>query len=222
MEKTKTMKRFLLTAALLAATATTALASSANETVTLRNAGYWTSWYSPANSAGKAMCGMASTINYASGAKAMFMVKYSGETVFVHVYKTSWTIPEGTKIPVWLQFDRAEPLTTTAAGSPGETVGGYVEFTIKPDFTKDFLELFANANAMSIGFQQGSEKPWAVNMSGSREVAESFGKCSNMLRQSSTQPYGNSPSPSQPYGNAPAKPSQPFKDRFPAPQDGGV
>ena len=216
------MKRFLLTAALVAATATTALASSANETVPLRNAGYWTAWYSPANSDGKAMCGMGSTIDYANGAKGMFMVKYSGERIFVHVYKSSWSIPAGTSIPVWLKFDRDEPLTTTAAGNPGENVGSYVEFTIKPDFTKGFLELFANASTMSVGFQQGSEKPWAVNMRGSREVADAFSKCVVTLTPNSTQPYGNSASPSQPYGNAPAKPSQPFKDRFPAPQDGGV
>jgi hypothetical protein len=175
------------------------------------------------------MCGMGSRINYTSGADGLFMVKFSGDDVFVHIFKTSWKIPSGTKIPIWLKFDRGEPLTTTASGGSPEDggIGGFVEFSIKPDFTKDFLGLFANANSMTLGFEQGSENPWAINMTGSREVAESFRKCSLELAQKpgSTQPYGNSGT-TQPYGNKPARPSQPFGTQ-PTPKqqprdDGGI
>jgi opacity protein-like surface antigen len=111
------MKRSLLAAVLLAATATTALAASVNSMVVLRTAGYWTAYYDPSNSGGKPMCGLMSRMEYKSGALGSFMVKYSkGDALFVHLYKSSWSIPEGTEIPVWLQLDTYGPLTATADG----------------------------------------------------------------------------------------------------------
>jgi hypothetical protein len=220
------MKRSLLAAALLAATATTALAASASNSVVLRTAGYWKAYYDPSNSGGKPMCGMVSMIDYTNGATGSFMVKYApGGDLFVDVYKTSWAIPKDTAVPIFLQFDRSAPLTVTALGNPAETYSGsFVQWPIKDDFIKSFIDLFANANSMTLGFQQGSEKPWAINMSGSREVAESFRKCVTMLSQGPSQPYGSS-SPSQPYGGAqPPQPSQPFGGSKPAPKanDGGI
>ena len=204
------MKRTLLAAAMLAATASGALAASANETLTLRSAGYWSAYYDAANSGGQPMCGLLSRMDFKSGASGSFMVKYApGGAVFVHLFKSSWAIPKGTRIPISLKFDNGEPLTTTAGGSPAisGSGGGFVEFEIKEDFTKDFLELFASANTLTVGFGSGSEPPWAVNMIGSRETVDAFGKCVATLaaRTPSTQPYGSS-GPTQPFGNGGAQP----------------
>jgi hypothetical protein len=85
------------------------------------------------------------------------------------------------------------------------------------------LDLFADANAMTMGFKEGSEPPWAINMRGSRETVDSFAKCVIALGQTpgTTQPFGSS-KPSA----TPANPSQPFGGSKPAtttprPRDNG-
>jgi hypothetical protein len=231
MEQAKTMKRSLLAAALLAATATTALAASTtNETpaattpaVTLRTAGLWTSWYSPANSEGQPMCGMGQKIHdYPTGANGSFVVKYApGYDVFVQVFKSGWNIPENARIPISLQFDRVTPLTMTASGRRTAAGSSYVNFEIKPDFVTDFLAMFANADAMTLAFTERSEKPWSLNMSGAREAIEAFTRCRYSLPARGTpQPSSNSGA-TQPYGATPAKPSQPFGPQPTSPAPGG-
>ena len=89
------LKRTLIAAALLAASATTAVAAS--DKLTLRTAGFWEAWYDPSNSDGQAMCGMRTDVsNKADTVVAGFLVKYvPGGHIFVHVFKDSRTIPQG-------------------------------------------------------------------------------------------------------------------------------
>ena len=49
------------------------------------------------------------------------------------------------------------------------SIGSFVELNLGAD--KSFLERFASANSMTLGF---SEKSWSLNMSGSREMTDEF------------------------------------------------
>lgn len=197
------MKRSLLAAALLAATATTAFAASASQEITLRKAGYWSATYYASNSDGNPMCAVKTQSNL-RGDIAIFMIKYETKSgTFVQIAKTSWNIPKDAEIAVTLTFDSA---SSTAIGTPSPT-GKSIQSSISPDFEKDFLNLFASANRMELGFKSGNEKPWIFNMSGSREVSDAFAKCVAVLKERNTQPFSTNPETSQstqPFGAKPA------------------
>ncbi len=75
------------------------------------------------------------------------------------------------------------------------SIGSFVELNLGAD--KSFLERFASANSMTLGF---SEKSWSLNMSGSREVTDEFSKCVVRLVQqgdAAVRLAGNGPT--QPY-----------------------
>ncbi len=55
------------------------------------------------------------------------------------------------------------------------SIGSFVELNLGAG--KSFLERFASANSMTLGFSESNEKSWSLNMSGSREVTDEFSKC---------------------------------------------
>jgi len=80
------------------------------------------------------------------------------------------------------------------------SIGSFVELNLGAD--KSFLERFASANSMTLGF---SEKSWSLNMSGSREVTDEFSKCVVRLGQAAASSKGDAAvrlagnGPTQPY-----------------------
>ena len=225
MEKAKTMKRFLLTTALMMLTATSSLAASVQTpTKTLRAAGYWTAWYVEKNSDSVPMCGMTSEMDVPGGAK--MMIKYSAtDGTFVHIFKSGWRIPDGTRMPVSLVFDDGTPWSTDGAvGGKGVRDAGLVMFSLRSDSIEKFFTEFGEANTMKLNFEQGTERPWTFNMIGSKEVSAAFANCVLAIsKPTSTQPYGNSGT--QPFGKPKPKSTQPFGNpgpKLPQPQDGGV
>jgi hypothetical protein len=193
----------------------------------LQVSGYWKTFYTVANN-GTPLCGMQSDFGQPGAVEASLMVKYAkGDNYFiVHAFKNSWRIPRGVKIPLYLTFDNSPPYTAIGTGiaSNGHS---FVQFEIATEFSKGFLDLFAAANAMTLGFSEGTEPPWTLNMTGSREAVASFARCVITIdppASSSTQPYGNGNRPTQPYGDGVITPkpvpTQPY--RAPAKRDNGA
>jgi hypothetical protein len=225
------MKRSLLAvAALLCATPINA--------EDLKVSGNWRAFRNVLAS-GQPVCGMSSNKDRDSGS---FSLKYFyGNNVLTgQVIKFSWQFPpEGTtpalEIPLTVGVDRNPILSGNAIGYT-QTVKwtdgkNYelptLEFYVKPEKVSidQFLDDLSLANRLWLRFDEGSEKPWVMDMTGSAAVAMVFKACALELiriskagdppatqpygKSKPTQPYGNS-STTQPYGSAPAKPSQPF------------
>lgn len=95
---------------------------------------------------------------------------------------------------------------------------GFVEFAVKEGSEKGFLNLFGDANKMVLGFDQGTQVPFIVNMNGSRAAAVMFARCAKVIDTPEPQPFATPPAP-QPFGNG----STPVKKQDRAkPDDGSI
>jgi len=212
------MKRSLIAAALLAATATITCAED------LKVSGNWRA-YRTVIPSGQPVCGMSSDIN---GGSFQLKYYYGNKALTGQVIKYTWKFPpEGTapiEIPLTVGVDRNPILSGNAIGYT-QTVKwkdgkNYLmptlEFYVTPEKTSldDFLNDLSLANKFWLRFDEGNEKPWVLDMTGSAAVAMVFRACAGELIRISkagdppaTQPYGQS-KPTQPYGNA--APTQPY------------
>ena len=196
------MRRFLLTAAALALLTTAATAAP----TTLYKGGAWETFITT-NVENKSQCVMV-----VLGRGSSLMVKYAGGDIFMQIYKDGWSIPADTKIPGWLQFDNSQRYPMMGAGDMHKPGTGYVEFHVKEGSENGFLDLFAAANKMVLGFDQGTQPPFSVNMNGSRGAALAFGRCAKAIDTPEPQPYAKpAPQAPQPFGK-PTQPTAPVKD----------
>ena len=165
------------------------------------HSGVWTNFSGYGESG--PVCGM----NVQSHDRAIY-IKYFGDKdiLAVQFFKTTWRIPEGTKITVELGFDKNSWGTNeNAYGSTLEKGGmGEIYTEINSDSFADFLEQVAAANTMWVQFPDGNEDRWNANMEGSRNSVNSFLKCIEVMKKVTTQPYAN--------GSKSSQPSQPFSD----------
>ena len=197
------MKRSLLAAAAMLLLATTANAT--NNAKILSRSGAWETYITTSDK-GNPLCGM-----QVFGSNSAMMIKYFvGSEMLIHIYKIGWRIPDGTKIPGYIRFDNGERVEVSGFGgkSTGQSGISYVEFRIKVGAESEFLNEFGAANKMVIGFDEGTQLPFHVNMSGSRTAAGMFGKCMAYIdgkAADAPQPFAKPPTP-QPFGQQPAQP----------------
>ncbi|MDE5446462.1 hypothetical protein GWG65_34900 [Bradyrhizobium sp. CSA207] len=165
------------------------MATTAQAATVLQKSGAWQT-YITKNSDGKPMCGM-----LVLGRGSSLMVKYSsGGEIFIQIYKDGWSIPHGTEIPGYLTFDNSQRFPALRFGSMHKDGTGYVEFTIKAGTEADFIDLSKTARKMVVGFDQGTQLPFEVNMQGSRAAASMFGRCATSIDQiaaDAPQPFAN-------------------------------
>jgi hypothetical protein len=145
---------------------------------------------------GNYVCGM-DIINNAS-TEAIHIKYYTNKpTIFVQVFKTSWRIPQGTKMAAEIGFDKESWGSVDSAY--GETFGegkyrtGVVDIGIAQDSVDNFLENVAASDKMWIKFPDGNEAPWVADMTGSRNSVNAFKACINKIASSGqpTQPFSN-------------------------------
>jgi hypothetical protein len=185
------MKKLLLAATALVA-ATTAQAGEIRD---YYRSGAWTN-YAGVNQDNNLVCGMAIN-NTTMG----IHIKYINDKVIVQLFKTTWRIPNDTKVSVEVAFDRDLWGSVEAWGGtmPSGTGQSYVSFAIAPGSVDHFLEEMAHADKMIVRFPNGNgETPWVANMTGSRNSVTSFKGCSAKIAgKMPSQPFGSQPS--QPY-----------------------
>ena len=175
-------------------------------TQTILTVGGWSA-YSGTSDDGTQLCGI---MTQNTDDSQLFFLKYFlGTTILeADVIKTSWSIPDGTNIPMSLTIGTHTPWTMIGRGS-----GREVTWKFSSDVANEFQKEFEFSNSMELSFQSGTEAPWTFDLSGSYAVFQAFYRCVATI----TSP----PQPTQPYtpqsGPNPAQPSQPFNPG-PAPQ----
>jgi hypothetical protein len=199
------MKRSLLlatAAALLMAT------SPASAFRSLYKGGAWQTYITTSDSDGKPLCGMST-----SGNGATLHVKYTSHAkLFIQIFQDGWSIPPGTAIPGYLIFDKSEKFPAIGTGYKDKDGQSYVEFTIKSGTEIDFMGLVADADKLIVGFDQGTQNPYRVNMTGSRMAAKALGSCADFVDALETAPQPFAKHAPQPFDTKP----QPFNPEQPA------
>jgi hypothetical protein len=186
----------LFTGAVMAMLMTTTPAAASGETV-LHQGPVWRTYITTNTDTGIPLCGM-----QVNGNGSALILKYttSGK-MFMHIFKNGWSIPNGTKIAGYIAFDNSGQFPTVGAGYTKQG-NSLVEFFVKEDTEIDFLNLFKQAKKMIIGFDEGTQPPLTVDMTGSAEAATVFASCSAQIdKLAAQQPFGK-PNNQQPF-NAP-------------------
>lgn len=100
----------------------------------------------------------------------------------VTLYKDSWNIPQGTHVPVSLDFADNEPLIID-----GYDDGKIVDLALPPDATGIFLTLVAQSQQIRFAFPKGREAIWGVALKSVVPQVKAFAGC--MKKQENTQPF---------------------------------
>jgi hypothetical protein len=200
--------RFSALAAALIASASVAHA----QVQTFERSGGWSA-FAGSNDGGTPMCGM--SIIGSNARHAMIKWQLGGSGIFVQLFKQSWNIPPGTKMPIVVQFDRATPFEGVATHRDRTIIevwlqNGSEEGTA--DIFWRFMDQFMAADKMYFSFPGGSENSWVASMDGSEKVGRAFTRCiatyyERYGKQSqphrggdATQPYSGGSEATQPYG----------------------
>jgi hypothetical protein len=200
---------------IVAATAASLLTTAAQaETKVTASAGNWRAWTGKSNESKTPMCGLGIFMSDRS-----FMIKWLNDgdnKIFLHVIKLSWKIPAETEVPIELKYDEDDFTYGGTAWANGDN-GFAINF--QDDFVGKFMREFRAAAHLYLSFPSGNEKPWALDMTGSRAIADVFAGCIQKLagtaptnRRQATQPFGKvqPTAPTQPHGNGKAPlPSRP-------------
>ncbi|MGY8679791.1 hypothetical protein Q2941_18625 [Bradyrhizobium sp. UFLA05-153] len=184
-----------------------ALSGQANA-LDLKVSGYWKAYYAEQNQ----ICGMESHGTMSHGQAAMHIKFIVGQPgLLVQIFKTSWDLPNGVKVPIVIDVDGEPTYEVEATGYSGKETASLVEWRIRPDDAIPFIKRFAAARSMSMRFQNGNEAPWVVNLGGSGAISLVMFRCIAAFGKPATQPYGapQASRPTQPYG-APSTPTQPY------------
>ena len=180
---------------LLATAAVLAFASgAANADVLFGTSGYWTTRMVTQTFNGKPICLMSVDAKSATGATGQTRIKWfpDDNRTIVEIYKSDWRFAAGLQVPMTITFDRAPREGTGSTyiykGQHMVTIG------INND-TDGILEDFANADRLSISFNEGNEGDWVAKMDGSRVALQRFYLCKDMVRDAG---YGTPTSPAAP------------------------
>jgi hypothetical protein len=164
---------------------------------------YWFNYTSKGEKGDDAICGIRTAFTTVKGRLIKSIhVKYyrSSDTVVVQLNKMSWRIPNGTKIPVTVGFDKEIFGETDGTGSTlrdKKSLDGMIQIPVYGmDAVANFLREFGEADHMWIRFRAGTEPLWIADMTGSRDAALKFVDCvidtlpsTNDFQSNDTQPF---------------------------------
>jgi hypothetical protein len=212
-----------LTAAALATTiATTPVAAQVRN---IAGSGSWVAFTGKAND-GKPVCGMTAS-NTTTGRFINIKWFKGNKHLTLQAFAKGWNLPVGVQMPVHVNFDESDERREFVGigNKGGKSTYDFVEFRLHGDFFTDFMEEVGGANRMIITFPDGNELPWAVDMTGSRDISRVFTNCiANTLptpAPQATQPHiGKATQPhsgkaTQPHGTQPSQ-------RRPSPDERGA
>jgi hypothetical protein len=184
------------------------------QTRTIGTFGAWEAFGGTSND-GRPVCGVSTSWQD----RRYFGIKYwqGREHFTIQLIKPSWQIPQGTRIPVALQFDQQSPWTASATGFPGtSTAGAFIEFTVPFGRLENFLREFRLASSAVMSFQSGNEPAWRLTLSGSNAASQAMNDCVRRMGGGGGAGKGApGGGPTQPFGGGT---SQPFSPPGPAPQ----
>jgi hypothetical protein len=180
-----------------------AASRKSNNTVEIKRSGAWTT-FSDVTKKGSKVVGM-----YTSNARSAFYVKYFSDDnrLFVQLFKEGWQFPnDGVDVPFSIKFDDGPTYPADGRARMDQSFA-LVEVSISdPDLAGRFMADLMRANKMTVTFEQGDEKPWVADMTGTRETGTAFmdavkALCPNCTK--TTQPYDATQPSTQPYNTKP-------------------
>lgn len=134
---------------------------------------------------GKSLCSMGTGPRSGSVVKNIVIKQFSGSNhLNITLYKDTWNIPRGTVVVTTIDFMDNKPITLKSYGD-----GKIVDIEIPKEGTYVFLSLIRDSSFLQIGFPNGSEPTWSVNLSGSAPSLKEFAACSARLTKQNTQPF---------------------------------
>ncbi len=184
------------------AAAMTLLSGQARPATTVYyHAGNWQA-FSGTNAQNRLICGIG-TASAPDGSNLDLTYDIGGNTLTITATKPSWSIPDGTTVPVIMVVGSNAPWNVQATGH-----GKSLSWTLDPASIRTFDPQFRVAESMGLSFPSGNEPPWTVPLVGSDAADNTFARCiTDLTRQMQaraappTQPYGQPPT--QPFGAAP-------------------
>lgn len=100
----------------------------------------------------------------------------------ITLYKDSWKIPRGKKVPTAIDFMDNEYLQVDTYGD-----GQVLDLALPSKATAIFLSMMKDSRSLRITFQSGNEQPWVASLSGSLPHLKKFVACAS--QQEHTQPF---------------------------------
>lgn len=94
-------------------------------------------------------------------------IKLIESTPFIQfdLYKNSWSFPQGSSVPVRLDFDDNAPLDLKAYGD-----GQIVSIAIPVEMTNVFLSLVNDKQRIRVMFRDGNEPVWSIGLDGAHDA----------------------------------------------------
>ncbi|WP_301588809.1 hypothetical protein [Sabulicella glaciei] len=137
--------------------------------------GSWTA-YRAQTPTGRQLCGI--RVVGAEG-RTLHLKHFAGDRhVTFQAFKTSWSIPQGTRLRLSLRVDGNAPWTT--GGAIGQR--NFVEWTVGGGIER-FDAQFRNGARLFLEFPEGSEAAWVVSLTGSAAAMGRMVECMGTLRQ---------------------------------------
>lgn len=191
------MKRLLATTALALCLGATAAQAAMQKTA---GAGYWQALAGTADDSGTPMCEIET-----HGAAFTFMVKVVHGTLFFHLWRDGWNIPETLDVRVNMWVDRAPGWWVGMSSKNGhnDMLSGEVNPNVLRTGSNQpilyyILDMLRTGSVLRVGFPDGNTPAWELSLEGTSTVMGSFGQC---ITAEAGQPYGQAAGPGQPYGN---------------------
>jgi hypothetical protein len=150
-----------------------------------------------------------------SSGRSLYIKHYAQDDYLtVQIFKTSWNIKERTTLSVYARFDSTPAWTANAIGGHN-VVEWYIAGSSFAKFTKEFGE----STILTVGFPQGTERPWTVYLTGTAAIVNVWKKCMSDTQFTNTSPAPTSPAPASP---APTSPAPTTKAPSTNGQQGGI
>lgn len=157
-------------------------ATSIGHAAASQEAGKWVA-ASDRSASGTPLCVLAWAPLSGETVKNLAIKKFGGlDHLNVTLYKDSWNIPQGTHVPVSIDFADDQPLMVDGYGD-----GKVVDLQLPKDATGIFLTLVAQSKQLRLTFPQGLEPTWGVALKSVVPQMKPFVAC--MQKQENTQPF---------------------------------
>ena len=169
------------------------------ELQTYYRAGAWHA-SSGKNDQGGPVCGIGTT-NATDNRDLSVQFEIGGSDTVFSANKPGWSIPPDTRVTVVMQIGLNTPSIVQATGHDHA-----IDWTLDANTMQTFDRQFRTASSMTVTFPDGSEPPWALALTGSSAISDTFGRCiRDLTRQMQTArpPANDSPAPkgaTQPFG----------------------
>jgi len=180
-------------AAAIALAAVCAASAARADTQIVAKAGAWEA-FSGSAANGQGVCGVSTTW---PDERYLGVKYYAGDRSYtLQLGSKDWTIKDGAKRRVTVQFDRRSPWRAVATGMHfGDQDGAGLQFEIAARQRDLFMRELRGAQTGAIQFPGGNWAAWQLNLDGVGQLGDTLDGCIRDLQTSGGKPPGQKPPP---------------------------